>query len=219
MHIHLLVVQTLGSRSRLGQQNSINFILKALTNESENPVKMENRKIRDFGKAKEDTIDSISNDGSTTRTLKSKIMESNAPLDVTGTGTDTLSDCVAKLPDEQVADAAHGLKQHQQIDEQAEGGNQQSSGEPESAAAAAAAAAPADDDKGQVQEQPKQKGCDKCGKKFGLTGGFSCRCGGTFCAFHRYSDRHDCSFDYREMGATEIRRDNPLVVPEKLRKL
>ncbi|XP_032295753.2 uncharacterized protein [Drosophila virilis] len=207
MHIHLLVVQTLGSRSRLGQQNSINFILKALTNESENPVKMENRKLREFGKAKEDTIDSISNDGSTTRTLKSKIMDSNAPLDVTGTGTDTITDCVAKLPEEQVADAAQGKKQHQQIDEPEAGGNQQSSGGPDAA------------DNGQAQEQPKQKGCDKCGKKFGLTGGFSCRCGGTFCAFHRYSDRHDCSFDYREMGASEIRRDNPLVVPEKLRKL
>ncbi|EDW07031.2 zinc finger A20 and AN1 domain-containing stress-associated protein 2 [Drosophila mojavensis] len=201
MHIHLLVVQTLGSRSRLGQQNSIKFILKALTIESEDPVKMDNGEIRDFANANEGAIESIS-------TFKSKSMDSRAPLNVTpGTGTalSPLSICVEDLPDE-----------HQQVDEQAEGGNQQpSGGESEQAAAPSAA----DSGKGQAQEQPSKKGCDKCGKKLGLTGGFPCRCGGTFCAVHRYSDRHDCTFDYREMGANEIRRDNPLVVPEKLRKL
>ncbi|KAH8287051.1 hypothetical protein KR054_001327, partial [Drosophila jambulina] len=61
--------------------------------------------------------------------------------------------------------------------------------------------------------------CTKCNKKLGLTGGFPCRCGGVFCATHRYSDRHECSFDYRELGASEIRRDNPLIVPSKLKKL
>ncbi|XP_037727301.1 AN1-type zinc finger protein 6 [Drosophila subpulchrella] len=75
-----------------------------------------------------------------------------------------------------------------------------------------------DQDNNQEQDAPKKR-CDKCGKKLGLTGGFPCRCGGTYCAVHRYSDRHECSFDYREMGATEIRRDNPVVVASKLRKL
>ncbi|XP_017094546.2 uncharacterized protein [Drosophila bipectinata] len=65
----------------------------------------------------------------------------------------------------------------------------------------------------------EKKRCDKCGKKLGLTGGFPCRCGGTFCTFHRYSDRHECNFDYRKMGASEIRRDNPVIVADKLRKL
>ncbi|EDW81957.1 uncharacterized protein Dwil_GK25387 [Drosophila willistoni] len=67
-------------------------------------------------------------------------------------------------------------------------------------------------------KEPKKR-CDKCGKKLGLIGGFPCRCGGTFCGFHRYSDRHECSFDYREMGASQIRRDNPVIVASKLRKL
>ncbi|KAH8238426.1 hypothetical protein KR032_006808, partial [Drosophila birchii] len=61
--------------------------------------------------------------------------------------------------------------------------------------------------------------CAKCNKKLGLTGGFPCRCGGVYCAVHRYSDRHECSFDYRELGASEIRRDNPQIVPSKLKKL
>lgn len=49
--------------------------------------------------------------------------------------------------------------------------------------------------------------------------GFECRCGGLFCAIHRYSDKHDCSFNYREMGAQEIRRNNPVVVGEKIQKI
>ncbi|EDV46278.1 zinc finger A20 and AN1 domain-containing stress-associated protein 6 [Drosophila erecta] len=75
-----------------------------------------------------------------------------------------------------------------------------------------------DRDQAQAQDSAKKR-CDKCGKKLGLTGGFPCRCGGTYCAVHRYSDRHECNFDYREMGASEIRRDNPVVVASKLRKL
>ncbi|XP_039498996.1 zinc finger A20 and AN1 domain-containing stress-associated protein 6 [Drosophila santomea] len=75
-----------------------------------------------------------------------------------------------------------------------------------------------DQDGDQAQDSAKKR-CDKCGKKLGLTGGFPCRCGGTYCAVHRYSDRHECNFDYREMGANEIRRDNPVVVASKLRKL
>ncbi|EDW51229.1 zinc finger A20 and AN1 domain-containing stress-associated protein 6 [Drosophila sechellia] len=75
-----------------------------------------------------------------------------------------------------------------------------------------------DPDGNQAQDTTKKR-CDKCGKKLGLTGGFPCRCGGTYCAVHRYSDRHECSFDYRQMGANQIRRDNPVVVASKLRKL
>lgn len=49
--------------------------------------------------------------------------------------------------------------------------------------------------------------------------GFECRCGGLYCAVHRYSDKHDCTFDYRELGAQEIRRNNPVVVGEKIQKI
>lgn len=64
----------------------------------------------------------------------------------------------------------------------------------------------------------KKNRCATCRKKVGLTG-FECRCGGLFCAVHRYSDKHDCSFNYREMGAQEIRRNNPVVVGEKIQKI
>lgn len=98
-----------------------------------------------------------------------------------------------------------------------------------------------DDDKdGDKDAKKKKNRCVTCRKKVGLTGksidiagcnsafielgmfivlGFECRCGGLFCANHRYSDKHECSFDYREHGAAEIRRNNPVVVGEKIQKI
>lgn len=107
------------------------------------------------------------------------------------------------------------------------------SDESSSAAAATAAAATAtaataggpsvanqEDDKESDDKDSKKKKnrCNVCRKKVGLTG-FECRCGGLFCAVHRYSDKHDCTFDYREHGAQEIRRNNPVVVGEKIQKI
>ena len=45
--------------------------------------------------------------------------------------------------------------------------------------------------------------CVSCKKKVGLLG-FHCRCGGTFCEKHRYSDKHDCSFDYKTHGRDQV---------------
>ncbi|XP_022919606.1 AN1-type zinc finger protein 6 isoform X1 [Onthophagus taurus] len=74
------------------------------------------------------------------------------------------------------------------------------------------------DKDGDKDAKKKKNRCATCRKKVGLTG-FECRCGGLFCAVHRYSDKHDCSFNYREMGAQEIRRNNPVVVGEKIQKI
>lgn len=49
--------------------------------------------------------------------------------------------------------------------------------------------------------------------------GFDCRCGGLFCSIHRYSDKHECTFDYKELGAEEIRKSNPVVVASKVQKI
>jgi len=64
----------------------------------------------------------------------------------------------------------------------------------------------------------KSNRCVSCRKKVGLTG-FECRCAGLFCSTHRYSDKHNCSFDYRQLGAEEIRKNNPVVVSEKINKI
>jgi len=55
-------------------------------------------------------------------------------------------------------------------------------------------------------------------KKVGLTG-FACRCGGMFCGIHRYSDKHDCTFDYGALGKSEIAAANPVIVAEKVAKI
>ncbi|KAG8485075.1 hypothetical protein CXB51_021450 [Gossypium anomalum] len=60
--------------------------------------------------------------------------------------------------------------------------------------------------------------CSGCRKRVGLTG-FRCRCGELFCADHRYSDRHDCSYDYKTVGREAIARENPVVKAAKIIKV
>ena len=35
----------------------------------------------------------------------------------------------------------------------------------------------------------------------------------------RYTDKHDCSFDYKAMGEKEISEANPVIVAAKLNKI
>ncbi|TEA31543.1 hypothetical protein DBR06_SOUSAS9110069, partial [Sousa chinensis] len=65
-------------------------------------------------------------------------------------------------------------------------------------------------------EKSKQKKnrCFMCRKKVGLTG-FECRCGNVYCGVHRYSDVHNCSYNYKA-DAEKIRKENPVVVGEKI---
>ncbi|KAG8516424.1 AN1-type zinc finger protein 6, partial [Galemys pyrenaicus] len=69
-------------------------------------------------------------------------------------------------------------------------------------------------------EKPKQKKnrCFMCRKKVGLTG-FECRCGNVYCGVHRYSDVHSCPYNYRADAAERIRKENPVVVGEKIQKI
>jgi len=60
--------------------------------------------------------------------------------------------------------------------------------------------------------------CTTCKKRVGLTG-FKCRCGNLFCGSHRYSEKHDCPFDYRAAGKDAIAKANPVVKAEKLDKI
>ncbi|XP_031494594.1 zinc finger A20 and AN1 domain-containing stress-associated protein 1-like [Nymphaea colorata] len=60
--------------------------------------------------------------------------------------------------------------------------------------------------------------CASCQRKVGLTG-FRCRCGDLFCARHRYSDTHDCSYDYKAAGREAIARENPVIKAAKIIKI
>jgi len=69
-------------------------------------------------------------------------------------------------------------------------------------------------------EKKKRNRCswEACNKKLGLTG-FDCRCGGQFCPLHRYANEHNCTFDYREHGQNEIRKNMPVVQGERIRRI
>ncbi|XP_020105426.1 zinc finger A20 and AN1 domain-containing stress-associated protein 6-like [Ananas comosus] len=60
--------------------------------------------------------------------------------------------------------------------------------------------------------------CSFCNKKIGLLG-FTCRCGDVFCSVHRYSDKHNCGFDYRGAAQAKIAKANPLVKADKVDKI
>lgn len=66
------------------------------------------------------------------------------------------------------------------------------------------------------EQQPYR--CLTCRKRVGLTG-FKCRCGGTFCSVHRYSEKHECSFDYKGAGRDAIAKANPVVKADKVEKI
>ena len=60
--------------------------------------------------------------------------------------------------------------------------------------------------------------CTTCRKRVGLTG-FNCRCGNLFCCVHRYSDKHECPFDYLTASRDAIAKGNPVVKGQKLDKI
>ncbi|KNA05961.1 hypothetical protein SOVF_185500 [Spinacia oleracea] len=76
------------------------------------------------------------------------------------------------------------------------------------------------EESGDNTTKPKQgpSRCTSCKKRVGLTG-FNCRCGNLFCATHRYSDKHECPFDYRTAARDAIAKANPVIKAEKLDKI
>ncbi|GAB2266971.1 hypothetical protein Dimus_001957 [Dionaea muscipula] len=60
--------------------------------------------------------------------------------------------------------------------------------------------------------------CNTCRKRVGLTG-FTCKCGNLFCSTHRYSDKHDCPFDYRAAARDALAKANPVIKADKVDKI
>ncbi|XP_076016116.1 AN1-type zinc finger protein 5-like [Genypterus blacodes] len=75
-----------------------------------------------------------------------------------------------------------------------------------------------DESKTPEPQKPKKNRCFMCRKKVGLTG-FGCRCGNLFCGIHRYSDKHGCPYDYKAEAAAKIRKENPVVVADKIQRI
>jgi len=73
-----------------------------------------------------------------------------------------------------------------------------------------------EDDGKKVQQDTTR--CWSCNKKVGLLG-FRCRCEYVFCGLHRYSDKHECPFDYKMLGRAQLAKANPVVKGSKLDKI
>ncbi len=58
-----------------------------------------------------------------------------------------------------------------------------------------------------------------CKKKIRLGQETSCKCGLLFCLTHRYADQHRCTFDYRQEQQNKIKKENPEVIADKIRKI
>lgn len=97
--------------------------------------------------------------------------------------------------------------------------------------ASAAAAGEADKDKAEAEaaldnavsvittpKKKKKNRCSVCRAKVGLLG-FKCRCEGLFCSLHRHADAHKCSFDYMTYERDLLEKANPVISPEKVRKI
>ena len=61
--------------------------------------------------------------------------------------------------------------------------------------------------------------CTLCQKKLGPAQTFLCKCEKQFCAQHRYSDRHTCTYDYKASAKVALREANPLIKSDKLLRL
>ncbi|KAH6555274.1 hypothetical protein KP509_1Z268200 [Ceratopteris richardii] len=67
-------------------------------------------------------------------------------------------------------------------------------------------------------DKTKPNRCFSCRRRVGLAG-FKCRCGNLFCSVHRYSEEHNCTFDYTARAKKEIAANNPIVKPPKIHKI
>jgi len=91
---------------------------------------------------------------------------------------------------------------------------------PEVVMAAAPAAEAVDLAEGEPPKkvQVKTSRCWTCNRKIGLLG-FQCKCEYFFCAEHRYSDKHECMFDFKAMGKQQLTKANPTIAPSKVQSI
>jgi AN1-type zinc finger and ubiquitin domain-containing protein 1 len=61
--------------------------------------------------------------------------------------------------------------------------------------------------------------CAECRKRLNITNVYTCRCDKLFCAAHRYSELHNCTYDYKTDGRKILEQTNPLVTAPKLPKI
>lgn len=59
---------------------------------------------------------------------------------------------------------------------------------------------------------------DGCNKKLGIME-IICKCGAKTCINHKYPDKHNCSYDYKNEQKQYLEKSNPVVVSSKINKI
>ena len=67
------------------------------------------------------------------------------------------------------------------------------------------------------KKKSKKNRCPVCSRKLGSFGGIECKCGLSFCGKHRYSDEHDCTFDFKQDYQNKLKKANPVVKADKIK--
>jgi predicted nucleic acid binding AN1-type Zn finger protein len=62
-----------------------------------------------------------------------------------------------------------------------------------------------------------KSGCAKCKRKSLMS--VTCKCNKTFCFGCRQPEDHECSFDFKLAHQEKLKKENPLVLGEKLEKV
>lgn len=69
-----------------------------------------------------------------------------------------------------------------------------------------------------VEKRPKRCQLSGCNKKLTLTD-FSCKCKQFYCAAHRFSELHSCTFDYKGTGKDLLMKQLTEVKGSRLEKI
>ncbi|VDM53573.1 unnamed protein product [Angiostrongylus costaricensis] len=143
------------------------------------------------------------------------LMESErVPIPMTASSSTLISDCpMTEPPAQTCAQAAHAASD---VTAKLESAEAIAESQPETSCVVNTESASVSVDTGATVKKANR--CQMCKKRVGLTG-FTCRCGGLYCGDHRYDQAHNCSFDYKTMEREEIRKNNPVVVSDKIQRI
>merc|ERR1712189_48216 len=65
-------------------------------------------------------------------------------------------------------------------------------------------------------KKAKKRRCAVCRKKLTLAEGIVCQCGLLLCGIHRYTDKHECTFDFKTEDRKVIEKNNQKCVDDKV---
>ncbi|KAJ1372621.1 hypothetical protein KIN20_034815 [Parelaphostrongylus tenuis] len=138
----------------------------------------------------------------------------NVPMPMTASSSTLISDCpMTEPPAQTCAQAAHAASD---VTAKLESAEAIAASQPETSCVVNTESASVSVDTAATVKKANR--CQMCKKRVGLTG-FTCRCGGLYCGEHRYDQAHNCSFDYKTMEREEIRKNNPVVVSDKIQRI